>query len=173
MSISTSRAIPRPTRTITSTRTTRRRCEGSKRLASTMRVYYGMDGLREHIDSNNLGIHTRDQGGVYASFDARALKRFSFNVGVREELYTAGRQVFSPSVSGAYWVNSRVKLRASASHALPSAGLHRAVLQRSGAPGQSDSEAGILVELRGRSAACAGRTDHRGRRRIPLIATRM
>ena len=51
------------------------------------------------------------------SFDARALKRFSFNVGVREELYTAGHQVFSPSVSGAYWVNSRVKLHASASHA--------------------------------------------------------
>ena len=81
-----------------------------------MRVYYGMDGLREHIDSSNLGIHTRDQGGVYASFDARALKRFSFNVGVREELYTAGRQEFSPSVSGAYWVSGRVKLRASASH---------------------------------------------------------
>jgi iron complex outermembrane receptor protein len=83
----------------------------------TMRVYYGVDGLREHIDSTNLGIHTRDQGGAYVSFDARAWKRFSFNVGAREELYTAGRQVFSPSASGAYWVNSRVKLRASASHA--------------------------------------------------------
>jgi iron complex outermembrane receptor protein len=88
-----------------------------EKIGENMRVYYGMDGLREHIDSTNLGVHTRDQGGVYASFDARTLKRFSFNVGVREELYTAGRQVFSPSVSGAYWVNSRVKLRASASHA--------------------------------------------------------
>jgi iron complex outermembrane receptor protein len=82
-----------------------------------MRVYYGADGIREHLESNNLGVHTRDQGGVYASFDARALQRFSFNVGAREELYTAGRQVFSPSVSGAYWVSSRVKLHASASHA--------------------------------------------------------
>jgi len=87
-----------------------------EKIGGGMRVYYGMDGLREHIDSSNLGIHTRDQGGVYASFDARALKRFSFNVGVREELYTAGRQEFSPSVSGAYWVSGRVKLRASASH---------------------------------------------------------
>jgi iron complex outermembrane receptor protein len=87
-----------------------------EKIGDTMRVYYGLDGLREHIDSSNLGIHTRDQGGVYASFDARALKRFSFNVGVREELYTAGRQVFSPSVSGAYWPSSRLKLRASASH---------------------------------------------------------
>lgn len=88
-----------------------------EKIGANMRFYYGMDGLREHIESNNLGIHTRDQGGVYASFDARALKRFSFNVGVREELYTAGHQVFSPSVSGAYWVNGRMKLHASASHA--------------------------------------------------------
>jgi iron complex outermembrane receptor protein len=88
-----------------------------EKIGENMRLYYGMDGLREHIDSNNLGIHTRDEGGAYASFDARALKRFSFNVGIREELYTAGRQVFSPSVSGAYWVSSRVKLRASASNA--------------------------------------------------------
>jgi iron complex outermembrane receptor protein len=93
-----------------------------EKIGDTMRVYYGVDGLRESIDSTNLGVHQRDQGGVYASFDARALKRFSFNAGAREELYTGGRQVFSPSVSGAYWVNSKMKLRASASHAfrLPS-----------------------------------------------------
>jgi iron complex outermembrane receptor protein len=88
-----------------------------EKFGDSMRIYYGADALREHIDSSNLGVHTRDQAGVYASFDARALKRFSFNAGVREELYTAGRQVFSPSISGAYWLNSRIKLRASASHA--------------------------------------------------------
>ncbi|HVJ05246.1 MAG TPA: TonB-dependent receptor [Candidatus Saccharimonadales bacterium] len=88
-----------------------------EKIGESMRVYYGADGLRESIDSTNLGRRERDQGGLYASFDARALRRFSFNVGAREELYTAGRQVFSPSVSGAYWVNSKVKLRASASHA--------------------------------------------------------
>ena len=87
-----------------------------EKIGDTMRIYYGVDGLREHIDSSNLGIHTRDQGGAYVSFDARALKRFSFNVGVREEVYTAGRQVFSPSLSGAYWLSGRLKLRASASH---------------------------------------------------------
>ena len=86
------------------------------KIGENMRIYYGMDGIREHLDSNNLGIRTRDQGGAYASFDARALKRFSFTVGAREELYTGGQQVFSPSVSGAYWVSSRVKLRASVSH---------------------------------------------------------
>ncbi len=99
-----------------------------EKIGGDMRVYYGVDGLREHIDSNNLGIHTRDQGGVYASFDALALKRFSFNAGVREELYTGGNQVFSPSVSGAYWVSSRIKLRASVSHAFRLPDYHRTVL---------------------------------------------
>jgi len=93
-----------------------------ERVHENMRVYYGVDGLRESIDSSNLGRHQRDQAGVYASFDARALRRFSFNAGAREELYTGGRQVFSPSVSGAYWVRSNVKLRGSVSNAfrLPS-----------------------------------------------------
>jgi len=88
-----------------------------EKIRENVRVYYGFEGLREHIDSTNLGTHTRDQGSIYASLDARALRRFSFNVGAREELYTGGRQVFSPSVSGSYWATSRVKLRASASHA--------------------------------------------------------
>jgi len=42
-----------------------------EKIGDTMRIYYGVDGLREHIDSSNLGIHTRDQGGAYVSFDAR------------------------------------------------------------------------------------------------------
>jgi iron complex outermembrane receptor protein len=87
------------------------------RLAANTRLYYGADALREHIDSNSLGIHTRDQAGFYLSLDARSLRRFSLTAGVREELYTAGRQVFSPSISGAYWLTSRLKLHASASHA--------------------------------------------------------
>lgn len=82
-----------------------------------LRLYYGADALRERIESTNLGRHTRDQGGIYTAFDARAWRRFSFNAGVREELYSAGRQVFSPSFSGAYWLNSRIKLRVSLSHA--------------------------------------------------------
>ena len=87
-----------------------------EKIGPAMRVYYGADAIREHIDSNNLGIHTRDQTGFYASFDARTLRRFSLTAGVREELYTGGQNVFSPSLSGAAWINSKVKLRGSASH---------------------------------------------------------
>ncbi len=88
-----------------------------EKIGERFRAFYGAEALREHIESSNLRMHTRDQGSVYASFDARALRRFSFNAGAREELYTGGRQVFSPSVSGAYWVSAKLKLRASASHA--------------------------------------------------------
>lgn len=88
-----------------------------KRFGDSTRIYYGVDGLHEHIDSTNLGVHSRDQGGVYASFDARALRRFSLTAGAREEFYSGGHQVFSPSVSGAYWLSSKVKLRASVSNA--------------------------------------------------------
>lgn len=87
-----------------------------EKLASTMRLYYGADALREHIASSNLGLHTRDQLGLYASFDTRAWRRFSLTAGAREELYTGGRQVFSPSLSGAAWLNAHLKLRASLSH---------------------------------------------------------
>ena len=86
-------------------------------INSTMHVYYGAEGYRDVIDSNNLGHHQRNRGAVYGSFDARALRRFSLSVGAREEVFTGGQKQFSPSVSGAYWVNSRVKLHGAASHA--------------------------------------------------------
>jgi iron complex outermembrane receptor protein len=85
-------------------------------VAKNTRVYYGAEGYRDSIDSTNLGLHGRNRGALYGSLDVRALHRFSFNVGAREEFYKGGNE-FSPSVSGGYWVSSHVKLRASASHA--------------------------------------------------------
>jgi iron complex outermembrane receptor protein len=87
------------------------------KITSNIRVYYGAEGYRDTINSNNLGHHTRDRGAVYASLDARALRRFSFNVGVREEYFTGGHFVFTPSASAGYWLNSRIKLHAGVSSA--------------------------------------------------------
>ena len=87
------------------------------KIASNTRIYYGAEGYRDTIDSNNLGQHTRDRGAVYASLDARALRRFSFNIGVREEYFTGGHTVFTPSVSAGYWLNSHVKFHAAVSSA--------------------------------------------------------
>ncbi len=81
-------------------------------LTSKLRFYYGLEGYRDTISSNNLGHHTRDRGALYAAFDARALKRFSLNIGAREEYFTGGHTVFTPSVSGGYWIDRRFKLHA-------------------------------------------------------------
>jgi outer membrane cobalamin receptor len=86
-------------------------------LKPNVRIYYGADGYRDTIDSNNLGHHTRDRGAAYAAFDVRALRRFSFNLGVREEYLTGGHSAFTPSASGGYWLNNRLKLHASVSTA--------------------------------------------------------
>ncbi len=86
-------------------------------LRANTRLYYGIEGYRDSIHSSNLGTHTRDRGAGYVSVDTRALRRFSFNAGVREEYFTGGRAVFTPSVSGGYWLNSQVRFHASASSA--------------------------------------------------------
>lgn len=86
-------------------------------LGENVHLYYGADGFRDSIDSTNLGIHRRGRGAAFASLDVRALKRFSFTAGVREEFFGRGNQQFSPSVGAGYWINSNWKLRASASRA--------------------------------------------------------
>jgi iron complex outermembrane recepter protein len=86
------------------------------------RLHYGVEFLHDSIVSNNLGTHSRSRGAGYIAWDVRALRRFSFTVGVREEIYRNLQQQFNPSVGAGYWVNGRMKLRASASRAfrLPS-----------------------------------------------------
>jgi iron complex outermembrane receptor protein len=85
------------------------------------RIYYGAEGLGDHVASNNLGVHSRTQAAVYAALDVRALRRFSFNAGAREEFYsgfgTGLQQIFVPNASAGYWLSSKLKLRAAASRA--------------------------------------------------------
>ncbi|HVW87108.1 MAG TPA: TonB-dependent receptor [Bryobacteraceae bacterium] len=83
---------------------------------------YGAEGLGEKIDSTNLGMRSRTRGSGYIFYDLRAVRRFSLSAGIREEVYGSGQVATSPSLSGAAWLSSRFKLRASASRAfrLPS-----------------------------------------------------
>ena len=87
---------------------------------------YGVEGLAESIRSTNLGVHSRARGSAYLFYDLRSVRRYSLSVGIREEVYGAGAGMHdvatSPSLSGAAWLSSRFKLRASASRAfrLPS-----------------------------------------------------
>ena len=83
---------------------------------------YGAEGLGESINSTNLGVRGRTRGSGYVFYDIRSVWRFSLSAGIREEVYGSGEVASSPSLSGAAWLSSRLKLRASASRAfrLPS-----------------------------------------------------
>jgi iron complex outermembrane receptor protein len=86
-------------------------------LTATTNFYYGAEALHESIVSTNLGVHSRNRAGAYAALDLRALRRFSLSLAVREEVYRNFSAVFNPTIAGGVWVNSRLKLRASASRA--------------------------------------------------------
>lgn len=91
-------------------------------LGPNARLHYGAEGLRDSIVSTNLGTHHRNSGAAYAALDLRALGRFSFSAGAREQIYGRGHSTLSPTLAAGVWLNQRVKLKASASHAfrLPS-----------------------------------------------------
>jgi iron complex outermembrane receptor protein len=80
-------------------------------------LFYGGEGFHESINSNNLGQHERSRGAIYADYDVRAWKRFSFSAGAREEIFSSTRGEFSPTAAAGYWLKAGFKLKGSASHA--------------------------------------------------------
>ena len=86
-------------------------------LGRNTRLHYGVEGYRDAIDSNNLGLRHRARGAGYAALDIRALRRFSLSLGVRDEVWGSNNHEVSPSLAGGYWFSAKVKLRASASRA--------------------------------------------------------
>ncbi len=99
--------------------------EGALRRTDALPVgslHYGAEFDADSIDSNNLGVHSRTREGVYLAYDVRAIKRFSLNVALRDDIYDGFRNQLSPNVSGAAWITSSLKARAGATRAfrLPS-----------------------------------------------------
>jgi iron complex outermembrane receptor protein len=86
-------------------------------VSKNAHFFYGAEGYSDSIHSTNLGDHTRGRVAAYAALDVRALRRWSFNLGAREEVYRSVQGDFSPSASAGYWLNSRFKLRGNVSHA--------------------------------------------------------
>jgi iron complex outermembrane receptor protein len=85
-------------------------------------LFYGAEGIHESITSNNLGDHDRSRGAVYLDYDVRALKRFSFSAGAREEIFSASHGEFNPTAAAGVWLKPSLKLKGSVSRAfrLPS-----------------------------------------------------
>jgi iron complex outermembrane receptor protein len=85
-------------------------------------LFYGGEGIHESITSNNLGDHDRSRGAVYLDYDVRALKRFSFSIGAREEIFSSTHGEFNPTAAAGVWLKPTLKLKGSVSRAfrLPS-----------------------------------------------------
>ena len=90
-------------------------------LGQNATLFLGGEGFHESINSNNLGQHERSRGAIYADYDVRAFKRFSFSAGAREEIFATHGE-FSPSFSAGFWLKAGWKLKGNVSHAfsLPS-----------------------------------------------------
>ena len=86
-------------------------------LGKNSTLFYGGEGFYDSIVSNNLGQHQRSRGAIYVDYDMRALGRFSFSIGAREEIFSSTRGEFSPSLAAGYWLRAGFKLKANASHA--------------------------------------------------------
>ncbi len=86
-------------------------------MSTSTTLFYGVEGLHESIESNNLGDHSRSRAAAYAAADFRAIKRFSLTISAREELYRSFSAAFTPTVAGGAWLSQQWKVRASASRA--------------------------------------------------------
>jgi iron complex outermembrane recepter protein len=93
-----------------------------KKIKTNTTISYGGEAFRDEIQSTNLGTHQRNYGAVYAAIDMRALSRYSFALGAREELFKGGARQFNPTAAFGAWISPKLKFRASASRAfrLPS-----------------------------------------------------
>jgi outer membrane receptor protein involved in Fe transport len=123
-------------------------------------LHYGAETTADRIGSNNLGRHRRAGGAGYAALEVRALRRYSFSAGLREQYYGGGRWVASPSLAGGAWLTPALKIRASASHAyrLPTfTDLYYRDPATAGSPDLRPERAWSYERARagGRGAACA------------------
>jgi len=88
-----------------------------EQVGTNARFHYGGEFLHDAIESNNLGHHRRARGAAYAAYDMRALSRFSFSLGLRDEFYGSFNHQLSPTIAAGVWLAPRLKLRASVSRA--------------------------------------------------------
>ena len=116
-------------------------------MSTSTTLYYGVEGLHESIESNNLGNHARSRAAAYAAADFRAIKRFSLTVSAREELYRSFSAAFTPTVAAGAWLSPQWKVRASASRAFRIPNYTDLYYHDPGNAGQPDAAAGERLDL--------------------------
>jgi iron complex outermembrane receptor protein len=85
-------------------------------FGSNTTLSYGLEANGDSIHSSNLGIHARNQGAGYANLSLRSLKRLSLSIGAREQVFSGGDSVFSPSIAAAFALTGTLRARASIGH---------------------------------------------------------
>jgi iron complex outermembrane receptor protein len=76
-------------------------------------IYYGLEEDADQIYSTNLGDHGRNRGSGYADFELKGKRWGTISGGMREEIFSGGIKVATPSAAASFWVQKKVKLRAS------------------------------------------------------------
>ena len=94
----------------------------SDSLGANASLHYGAEVYHESVISTNLGNHDRNRGAVYLALDVRALRRFSFSIGGREDLFesqggTGVSGQFNPNFAAGYWLTPKIRLRGGGSRA--------------------------------------------------------
>jgi vitamin B12 transporter len=76
----------------------------------------GLEEDTDQIHSTNLGDHGRNRGAGYGDVEWRIAGKGLISAGLREEVFSGGRVVSSPTFAGTLWLPHSVKLRASAGY---------------------------------------------------------
>ncbi|MEO6910367.1 MAG: TonB-dependent receptor [Edaphobacter sp.] len=85
-------------------------------LAANVTLSYGLEANGDAIQSTNLGRHARNQGSGYVNLSLPSVGRFSLSLGAREEIFSGGDAIFSPSAAAAFALTRTVRLRGSVGH---------------------------------------------------------
>ncbi|MGA8939888.1 MAG: TonB-dependent receptor, partial [Acidobacteriaceae bacterium] len=76
-------------------------------------IYSGVEVNADEIASTNLGDHGRNRGAGYVDFELKGRTWGTVSGGMREEVFSGGRSVATPSAAVSFWVSKKVKLRGS------------------------------------------------------------
>jgi iron complex outermembrane receptor protein len=76
-------------------------------------IFSGVEVDADQIASTNLGDHGRNRGEGYVDFELTGKRWGTISGGIREEIFSGGTSVATPSAAMSYFVAKKVKLRAS------------------------------------------------------------
>jgi outer membrane cobalamin receptor len=87
-----------------------------REIAKDTMLLWGLEENTDQIRSTNLGDHGRNRSAAYAQAEWRLPGHFSISAGLREELFSGGRWVSSPTIAGTRWLRHSLKLHGAAGY---------------------------------------------------------